>query len=187
MENQTTLLIAGAVVLVLVVALVAYVVSRQRRTKLLADRFGPEYQRTVEEVGKRSKAEKELAERAKRVEKYVIRPLSDAERNRFGDLWRKAQARFVDSPVAAVAEADQLVTEVMTLRGYPMADFDHRAADLSVDHPKVIDHYRSAHGLALESHHGQASTEDLRQAMVHYRALFEDLLEVPQMELVGAH
>jgi hypothetical protein len=186
MDQQTTLLIVGSAILVMALAIVAFVVGRRRRTKVLVERFGPEYSRAVEELGRRSKAETELQERARRVEAYDIRPLTGPERSRYGDLWQSAQARFVDSPLAAVAEADALVTDVMRLRGYPVHDFESRTADLSVDHPKVCEHYRAAHDLALKSSRGEADTEHMRQAMVHYRALFEDLLEAPEAELVGA-
>lgn len=188
MNPSQIAVLAVAVVLVLVV--VGLVVARKRRTRGLAEKFGPEYERTVAAAGKRSKAEAELEERARRVEKLQIRALSVEEQHRYSELWRIAQERFVDSPAAAVAEADQLVTEVMRARGYPMADFDQRAADISVDYPQIVSNYRSAHDLALRSHTGKATTEDLRQAMVHYRTLFEDLrgasAPAPEPELVGA-
>jgi FtsZ-interacting cell division protein ZipA len=180
---------AVAVVLIAIVA-AALAASRRRRSQALADRFGPEYERTVAHAEKKSQAEAELEERARRVEKLNIRALTQPEQQRYAELWRVAQERFVDSPAAAVAEADHLVTEVMTTRGYPMADFEQRAADVSVDHPHLVENYRAGHALAVRSHGGQAGTEDLRQAMVHYRALFEELLGVPtkepEPELVGS-
>jgi hypothetical protein len=185
MQQQyvTALLLAG--VLIVVVALLAWAFLRRRRTATLSSRFGPEYDRTVAEMGKKSKAEAELTARAKRREALQIRPLPPQERERYHDVWRTTQARFVDSPAAAVAEADQLVAEVMRLRGYPMTDFDQRAADISVDYPQLVQNYREAHRLALASQAGKASTEDLRQAMVHYRALFEELLMTHEAELVA--
>jgi hypothetical protein len=176
--------IAAAVLLVVLAVAVA---ARRRRSRALADRFGPEYDRTVEAAGKRSKAEAELAARAKHVEQLQIRGLTTAERDRYSQLWRVAQERFVDSPPLAVAEADQLVAEVMRVRGYPTTDFEQRAADISVVHPHLVTNYRAAHAIALSSAGNRATTEDLRQAMVHYRALFEELLgtAVKEPELVA--
>jgi hypothetical protein len=162
--------------LVLLVALVVMATSRRRRHHLLKDKFGPEYDRAVAQAGRVSKAEADLAARAQRIEQLHIRDLSGAERERYAELWRVAQQRFVDSPAAAVAEADRLVSEVMRVRGYPTGDFDQRAADLSVSHPVLVDSYRKAHDLAVLTESGKASTEDLRQALVHYRTLFEELL-----------
>jgi hypothetical protein len=172
-------------VVVVAVAAVAWMFRQKRRTEQLREGFGPEYQRAVDEHGDRRRAEAELAERRKRVEKLDIRPLSRADHDRFAEQWRATQAGFVDSPPAAIAEADLLVTDVMVTRGYPMGDFEQRSADVSVDHPHVVANYRSAHGISEASARGEASTEDLRQAMVHYRALFDDLLEarvLAQME-----
>ena len=160
----------------LVVVLLAVVSIRRRRSRALAQRFGPEYDRTVEAVGKRSKAEAELEARKRHVEHLQIRDLTAAERDRYAQLWHVAQERFVDSPPLAVAEADQLVAEVMRVKGLPMADFEQRAADISVLHPQLVTNYRAAHAIALSSAGQRAGTEDLRQAMVHYRALFEELL-----------
>lgn len=166
--------IAAAALLVVLAVSVAF---RRRRTRALTDRFGAEYDHALETAGKRTKAEAELEARTKRVEGLDIRALTTAERDRYAGLWRTAQERFVDSPPMAIAEADHLVTEVMRLRGYPMTDFEQRAADVSVDHPMVVRNYRAAHALAVRHSRAAASTEDLRQAMVHYRALFTDLLE----------
>jgi hypothetical protein len=180
-------LIAVAVAAVLVVALGITMALRRRRSHALADQFGPEYARTVEAAGKRSKAEAELEARAKRVDHLEIRALTPAERDRYAELWRAAQQRFVDSPPLAVVEADQLVTEVMRVRGFPMTDFEQRAADISVVHPHLVANYRAAHAIALESAGKGASTEELRQSLVHFRALFEELLgaNVPEPELIA--
>ena len=152
--------------------------ERQRRAHLLA-RFGPEYERTVHDVGNARRAEAELSQREKRVSSYHIRELTAEERDRFSKAWRAVQAKFVDDPPAAVTEADLLVTEVMTTRGYPMSDFDRRAEDLTVDHPDVVENYRQARDIAARHSRNQASTEDLRQAVVHYRGLFAELLDEP--------
>jgi hypothetical protein len=124
----------------------------------------------------RSSAERDLSTRERRMRQVRIEPLSADDRSRFAASWTETQRQFVDDPASAVASADRLITEVMVTRGYPMADFEHRAGDLSVDHPQVVEHYRSAQDLARSSERGTASTEDLRQAFVHYRALFTDLL-----------
>lgn len=158
-------------------AIAAWAVLRSRRSGELRRTFGPEYYRTVQATGKRSEAERELEHRQERVRQLEVRPLPPSEVDRFAREWQGVQKRFVDSPVEAVGEADRLVTDVMQRRGYPMADFEQRSADLSVDHPQVVENYRSAHALAARAREGRASTEDLRQAMVHYRTLFADLLE----------
>lgn len=180
--SPTVLVTAAVVFALLVLGLTALIARRRSRTRQLAERYGAEYDRTVKDLGGRAKAEKDLIGRKSRVEHYTIRPLSDAERGRFAESWSRALARFVDSPLAAVSEADQLLTEVMRVRGFPTADFDRRAADLSVDHPRLAQSYHAAHDLALKSGRGQANTEDLRQALVHYRGLFEELVEVPPVE-----
>ena len=187
MTEQNLVLIAGAVVVVLLLAgLLAWFSARRRRSQQLADRYGAHYDRVVEEQGSASKAAKEMMLREKRFEKAHIRDLSAADHERYGSLWRSVQARFVDSPAAAVAEADTLVGEVMRLRGYPAADLEQRLADVALGHPALVEHYRDACDIAYRSRTNQANTEDLRRAMVHYRALFEDLLAVPERELVGA-
>lgn len=157
--------------------LAAWLVLQRRRSAYLRERFGPEYERAVQQIGDRRRAETELERREKRVEQLQIRPLPLSEAQRFADAWRKVQARFVDDPSGAVADADRLVAEVMQARGYPVGEFEQRAADISVGHPDVVEHYRAAHRIALTNERGQATTEDLRQAMVHYRALFGHLLE----------
>jgi hypothetical protein len=185
MDQNSFILIGAAVALVFVVA-VAWIAMRRRRSQQLAHLFGPEYEHTVAELGDRSKAEKELETRARRVAEMDLHPLDPAQLAGFHDRWQATQARFVDNPAAAIVQADELVAEVMHARGYPVADFDQQAADLSVDHARLVDNYRRAHLLAVTTRHGRASTEDLRQAMVHYRELFEDLLEVAEPELQPA-
>jgi len=174
--NNQGLVIAAVVVLVLVA--IAVWLWNRRQSQRLEQRFGPEYERTLHEHGSRAKAEAELRERERRVEKLKLVPLAPAEAQQFEQDWRALQARFVDSPTGVLMEADRLVRELMLRRGYPMGDFEHRAADISVDHPAVVDHYRTAHAIAQRDHRGEANTEDLRQAVVHYRALFDELLEV---------
>ncbi len=166
-----------AVAVVIVAAVAGWLAWSKRRTDQLRSRFGPEYDRTVVETGGRRKAESELDARRKRRRELDIRPLSAASRQRHLERWRNTQARFVDTPNDAIREADALVIAVMTERGYPMEDFEQQAADISVDHAGVVENYRAAHGISMANDHGKASTEDLRQGMVHYRALFEELLE----------
>ena len=173
--TQTAWIIV-AIVVVAIVVIGAIMWSRRRRSEHLRDHFGPEYDRAVEAKGDRAKAEADLAERQKRVEKLDIRPLEPAERREFAARWDDVQARFVDDPPRAVSFADALLGDVMKTRGYPVSDFDQRAGDISVDHPVVVDHYHKAHDIAVRQERGQASTEDLRQAMIHYRALFDDLV-----------
>jgi hypothetical protein len=171
--------IAIAVIIVCLVLIIGVVWQRKRRSDHLQERFGPEYRETVAEVGSRHKAEAELTEREKRRATLDIRPLGSDARRRYAAAWTTAQADFVDDPHEAVGSADRLVLEVLQERGYPMDDFDQRAADISVDHPGVVSNYRAAHDISRRSDAGEASTEDLRQAMVHYRALFDELL-VPE-------
>jgi len=173
---DTGLVIAIVVVLVLL-ALLAFFAGRQRRSRRLQDTFGPEYDRTVTQTGDRRAAEAELRERTERRERFDIVPLEPEARARYIEAWRNTQAQFVDEPVVATREADRLITSVMRDRGYPVDDFEQRAADISVDHPQVVDDYRAAHAIAARNDRSEASTEDLRQALVHYRSLFEDLLE----------
>jgi len=176
LDPKTIALIAAAVV---VVVIIAAALLSQRRKAALRQRFGPEYDRTVRERGSERAAQTLLAEREKRVQKFNIRELTADERAHFDDRWRRVQSQFVDDPKAAVIDADETVISLMGTRGYPMADFDQRAADLSVDHPQLVDNYRAAHDISIRHRKGQASTEDLRQAMIHYRSLFDDLLERP--------
>jgi hypothetical protein len=165
-----------AIAAVVVLGAVAWAAWRKRRTGALRQRFGPEYDRAVTEKGNRRRAESELDARRKRRQKLDIRPLTPAARQRYGEEWKNTQAKFVDSPSAAVRQADTLVIAVMRDRGYPMEDFEQRSADVSVDHPQVVHDYRAAHAISMANDHERASTEDLRQAMVHYRSLFDELL-----------
>src|SRR3954465_2860893 len=171
------IVILAIVVIAVIVAALLY--SRQRRSQQLQEGFGPEYERTVEERGgDRRGAGAELRERRQRRDQFEIRELEPAARDRYADRWRDAQRRFVDEPAPAVGEADALVMAGMRDRGYPVAaEFDQRAADLSVDHPEVVEHYRAAHDISGRATAGEAGTEDLRQAMVHFRALFVELLD----------
>jgi hypothetical protein len=166
-----------AVAAVALVAVIAWGSVKQRRTKQLKSQFGPEYDRTVESAENKRKAESELAARKERREQIEVRPLSRSARERYVAQWHSVQAQFVDSPEAAVASADQLIQSVMADRGYPVEDFETRAADISVDHPQVVENYRRGHRLAENSADGDSSTENLRQAMRHYRALFDELVE----------
>ncbi len=180
--NVTTTQMVIVIVAVLLAAagIAIWLSSRKRKTERLRTQFGgAEYTRAVKEGGSRRKAETALDERAERVEKLHIRPLAVGDRARFVESWARIQARFVDSPGGAVTDADQLLGDVMSTRGYPMSDFEQRAADISVDHPLVLDNYRAAHQSALRQTQGKASTEDLRQAMIHYRTLFEELVSEP--------
>jgi hypothetical protein len=164
------------VIAVIAVLIIAWVVVRKQRTAKLRGKFGPEYDRAVREIGQ-TKAESVLLEREKRVEKFPIRELSAEERERFVTEWRIVQSRFVDEPQGAVADADVLVNRLMQARGYPMSDFEQRAADISVTHPRVVDNYRAAHMIAVRYQQGQATTEDLRTAIIYYRSLFDELLQ----------
>lgn len=177
MQNiDSTTVIVVVVVAIIVALAVAWLVRQRRRQSHLRKQFGPEYDRTVAAVGTGGKAAAVLEQREKRVSTYHIRPLTEDERRRFSEAWQRTQAKFVDDPASAVTEADALVTEVMTARGYPMADFDRRAEDLTVEHATVVQHYRAARDIVARHARGEANTEDLRQALVHYRALFADLL-----------
>jgi hypothetical protein len=176
---DANLLIALAI-LVLLAVVGSVLLARRRRSDELAKRFGPEYDRTVDRMGSRSQAEADLRAREQRVRKLGIVPLAPQEAQRFRTEWQGVQARFVDDPRRAVAEADLLVRDVMQRRGYPMGDFESRAADLSVDYPSVVENYRAAHAIALRERQGEADTEAMRQALVHYRTLFSELLDAPQ-------
>jgi hypothetical protein len=162
---------------VIIVAAAAAAMATRRRSSRLQSTFGPEYDRTIEQSGSKREAESELAEREKRRKQLDIRPLSAEARESYSERWQQASADFVDSPASAVSQADALVIEVMRDRGYPMDDFEQRAADVSVDHPEVVQRYREGHRLSQLAASGSASTEDLRQAMQHYRELFDELLE----------
>jgi len=174
---STWVWIVIAIAAIVVVAAIVWSATRARRTKTLREGFGPEYDRTVADAPSKREAEAELAERRKRREELDIQPLSPGARERYLVAWQATQARFVDDPGEAVGEADALIQKVMGERGYPVQDFDQRTADISVDHPEVANNYRAAHGISVAHARDKASTEDLRQAMVHYRALFDELLE----------
>ena len=171
-----------AAVALLVVIGIVWAAGRKRRTERLREGFGPEYDRTLETSGGRREAESELLDRQKRREELDIRPLPPGARDRYAGQWQSAQTRFVDDPRGAIAEADRLVQEVMRERGYPTDDFERRSADISVDHPELVENYREAHRISVMSDRDEASTEDQRQAMVHYRSLFEELLEERETE-----
>jgi hypothetical protein len=173
MSTATAVIIIGIVV---VAAILAWYFLRRRRSETLRRRFGPEYDRAVHEYGRQDKAEDALAAREKRVEKIHIHALSPAERDRFAAEWHDIQSRFVDDPAGSIRGADLLVNQAMLARGYPMTEFERRADDLSVDHPHVVHNYRLAHDIAIRRDRGQASTEDLRKALVCYRDLFDELL-----------
>jgi len=170
------ILVIGAVVAVALFLAIA--ASRRKRTERLRKRFGPEYERTVSETGEQKAAEQELVERERNRKKLDIRPLSQESLRGYVNRWRAVQTAFVDHPASAVGEADVLVTEVMRERGYPIDDdFDQQAADISVDHPAVVENYRAAHDIVLLQHKGEVGTEQQRQAFVHFRVLFDKLLE----------
>jgi hypothetical protein len=177
-------ILVGAVLLIVILAATA--VARRRRTARLRGQFGREYDRSVEREGGQKSGEAELGSRVERRRQLNIQPVGPAERERYRQGWARVQAQFVDDPTAAVAAADDLVGVVMSERGYPMADFERRAADISVDHPQVVERYRAGHTIAESSREGRATTEDLRQAMQHFKALFEELLESPEEEPAGA-
>lgn len=173
--NPRTVTVIVIVAIVVVLAIVWFAI-RRRRTEALRRRFGPEYDRIVHEHGAQ-RADHILLERERRVEKFSLRRLSADEDERFVSEWRAVQAHFVDDPAGAVTEADLLVGRLMEARGYPLGDFEQRAADISVDHPRVVENYRAAHEIALRHQRGDASTEDLRNSMIYCRSLFDDLLE----------
>jgi hypothetical protein len=163
--------------IIVLLAIIGLLVARQQRSRRLKDDFGPEYSRVVAKHGNQRSAEQELTSRRRRLDRFEIRPLEPAVRERHLDRWGAAQRRFVDEPVAAVGQAHGLVQQVMHERGYPVEeDFEQRAADISVEHPGLVENYRAANEISIQAHNGQASTEQLRQSMVHFRALFDDLL-----------
>ncbi len=178
METWMIVVLVG--VLFVIGAAVVWFVVGKKRTDGLKSRFGTEYDRAVKTSGSRRRGESELGSRTERVKALDIHPLSPGDHDRFAERWRSTQASFVDSPGGAVSAAENLVEEVMRARGYPVGDFDQRAADISVDHPRFVRHYREARDLALANQNGSANTEDLRRATVHYRALFEDLLDTSE-------
>ena len=180
---DTTTLIIIAVVVLAIVVIAALMVPRMRekarekkRSKSLKDRFGPEYDRTVDATGDRQAAEDDLERREQRRSQLDIRPLEPAAHQQYAEAWRETQKRFVDSPGDAIRSANDLVNRVMRDRGYPVDNFEQRAEDVSVDHPGVVEDYRAANRVAVANERGDAGTEDLRQALVHYRSLFDRLL-----------
>jgi hypothetical protein len=172
------IIVAGVVAVALLALAAWFFFQKKKQSTRLQQRFGPEYTRTIDELGGRTKAEAELKAREKRVEDLTITALAPAEAARFSQAWNALQARFVDNPKGVVVQADQLVRELMVKRGYPMGDFERRAADISVDHPTVVEHYRAAQAIAARDERGEADTEELRKAVVHYRVLFDEMLEV---------
>jgi hypothetical protein len=185
---MTTAAWAILIIAVAAIAIALAIAWKLQRTRRLSSRFGPEYDNLVRQRGNASRAERELEYRAKRVEKFHIRPLTQAECDRFTDTWRQLQRRFVDDPRRAMADAERLIHEVMRTRGYPVgAVFEENAADLSVDHPVVVERYRAAHTIAAKEPQGQTDTEELRQAFQHDRALFEDLINRPVGEYGEVH
>ena len=189
MDNTTTIWIIVAACAVAIGIIVALVAQRRARLRsaLLEQQFGPEYDRAVSELGSRARAEQELSERARRVEDFHLTELSASDRARFTVAWSRVQAQFVDDPAVAVRNANILINDVMRARGYPSEDFEQRVADLSALHPTVVQHYRAARALSLSSREAQIDTEDLRQAVVHYRFLFADLLAEPNVMSAHAH
>jgi hypothetical protein len=176
--DTTTLTALGIIGVLAVLGLVAWAMQRRHQSHRLRQRFGAEYARTIDHMGSRDKAEAELLARERRVERLHIVALAPADAAYFAHEWKVLQSHFVDNPSRTLAEADQLVRELMLRRGYPMGDFERRAADISVDHPDVVNHYRAARDIALRDQRGPTDTEDLRKALVHCRALFDELLEV---------
>jgi hypothetical protein len=176
MMNSTVVVILVAAIVLAGITVLAFQYFRTRR---LRERFGPEYTRAVREAGDRKSAESKLEKLEKRVERLRIRAIEPADRDRFLRSWRSVQTRFVDDPRSALTEADHLLGEVMSARGYSVSDFESRAEDISVDHPHVVEHYRAGHDIVLRHGRGLASTEDMRQAMIHYRTLFDELVEPP--------
>ena len=185
-------------ILIIVLAAISagvVILFMRNRSRRLQSRFGPEYQRTLAETGSKLKAESKLEKIEKRVDKYSIRPLSVSERDRYVQEWRAIQTLFVDDPSRAFIEADHLLVQVMTVRGYPVSDFDNRVEEISVDHAPVVDNYRRGHEIALVHQQGIATTEQLRQGMIHYRALFGELVgdpgtpqaEIPRARAAGAN
>jgi hypothetical protein len=179
MTNTALLWTIIALAAAAIVVALAYRARARMRSAELRRRFGPEYDRTVEELGSPTRAERELAARTRHVEHLRFHELNEADRARFASTWSSIQSQFVDDPPAAVQGANELIKEVMLARGYPSEDFEHRAADLSVEHPQVVQHYRAARALFDSNRNGQVNTEELRQAVVHYRVLFTELLQEP--------
>jgi hypothetical protein len=179
--DHRTMIVLAIVVIAVVVLIAALLIQRKRKSDHLKQQFGPEYDRTLRQQGDARHAEAVLLEREKRLEKFAIRPLSPADRDRYANEWADVQKRFVDDPSMSVTQAEKLVIAVMTARGYPMGDFEQRAADISVNYPTVVQNYRSAREITVRHAQGQSSTEDLRQSMVYFRSLFDELLDSPKI------
>lgn len=175
MDTAIWVLIIAAAVFVVVAGIALWLSMQKQRSERLRREFGPEYDRAVGEYGSRREAESQLRERKQRVERLKLRPLSKDERSRFASQWSETQEQFVDDPQAAVRNAQQLIDAAMRARGFPLSDFDQRAADISVEHPHVVENYRAGRAIAEANQDGEADTEDLRQAMVHFRSLFVEL------------
>jgi uncharacterized protein YneF (UPF0154 family) len=175
--NTTLIIIIVVVVVVIVGVILGLVFSRRRHSDKLQEKFGTEYDRTVQSMGSEKKAQTELNERQKHVGTLDIRPLSVSEHDRYLAEWTAVQSKFVDEPGKAIIDADRLIMEVMQIRGYPVSDFEQRAADISVNYPALVTNYRGAREIANKNKLGQANTEELRQAMIYYRSLFEELLK----------
>jgi hypothetical protein len=185
MNTPTVAAIVIALIVGIVIGAIFVYAAQRRRSLRLQERFGPEYSRTVTETGDQWKAESSLGRRVERVRRLHIRPLEPAERTRFLNAWHEIQTRFIDDPNGTLVDADQLIGQVMSTEGYPLQDFDQRAADISVDHPNVVENYRAGHRIALRHAEGRADTEELRRAMIHYRTLFEDLLGHAEYSRMG--
>jgi hypothetical protein len=186
MNSTTSLILVALLVLAAVAAVTFATLHRKRQSLRLKRQFGPEYDRAVERLGGQSQAEAELRKRAARIAKLNIAPLTADQAARFSQAWKRVQGVFVDNPSGAVAQADKLVQEVMTARGYPMGDFERRASDISVDHPAVVEAYRAAQIIAGRDARGEADTEQLRKAFVYYRTLFSELLEIHAIPVAEA-
>jgi hypothetical protein len=176
--STSTIIVVALIIVAAVAAAIWASIHRKQQSARLRKRYGAEYEREVLRLGSQSKAEAELMKREARVAKLTIVPLTSHEAARFAQAWSRLQGSFVDNPGGAVTEADRLVKELMTARGYPVSDFESRAADISVDHPNVVDAYRAAQAIALKNSRGEVDTEELRKAIMHYRTLFSDLLQV---------
>ncbi len=177
MDTTTITIIAVVLALVIAGVILAPIFVRRKRAERLHDQFGTEYEHTVQALGDEKKAQTELEERQKHVEDLDIHPLSVNERERYQADWAAVQSKFVDEPGQAIVDADRLIMEVMQMRAYPVSDFEQRAADVSVSYPALVSNYRAARDIAIKNEQHMADTEELRQAMIYYRSLFEDLLE----------
>ena len=183
--TNPTVIIIGAVVLLILVGLIGMAMARQRRTKRLQEQFGPEYERTLKKMGDKREAESDLEERIAHVNTLDIRPLTAEEVNRYALEWQDVQREFVDEPLLSLQKGDRLIREVMKARGYPVEDFELRVADISVNYPELVSNYRGMHRIAIKETPESASTEEIRKAMIHGRALFENLINNESAEDVN--